>query len=483
MTRTISATRVATLLGSAVGRSPAYLGIADGIRLLLADGRVAPGTRLPSERELTGALGVSRTTVTRAYAHLREHGYVDSRRGSGSVTRLPERRAAVEDHVLHPGDSRPGTIDLTCAASAAPPGVAAAYEAAVAALPSYLSGTGYYPTGLPALREALAQRYAERGLPTTADQIVVTAGALAGIAVTARAFSGTGDRLLVESPTYPNAIATLRRSGRVVGAPVDPEGWDVEALTASLRQTAPRLAYLVPDVPHPTGALMSDPEREEVGAALTRARTLTVVDETLVDVALDAAPAAGAPDGPPLPMAAHVPDSVSVGSASKAFWGGLRVGWLRAPERRVAELVASRLTLDLGAPLLEQLVLVELLRRRGEVLAHQHERLRARRDVLVAALAGALPDWRFRVPRGGLALWCALPEPLSTALTVAAERHGVLLAPGGSFAPEGGLERFVRIPYTRSAEELTDAVDRLALAWQDAQRHRTAAGGRSPLIA
>lgn len=476
MTRTVSASRMASLLGSAAERRPAYLGIADGVRLLVADGRIAPGTRLPSERDLTDALGVSRTTVTRAYAHLRELGYLESRRGSGSVTRLPVRRAAVEDHVLSPGDGRPGQIDLTTAAGAAPPGVAAAYEAAVAALPSYLSGTGYYPSGLPALREQIARRYDERGVPTRPDQIVVTAGALAGIAVTARAFAGPGDRILTESPTYPNAIATLRRAGRLVGAPVDPAGWDVEALTATVRQAAPRLAYLVPDFHNPTGGLMGDDQRAEVAAALARARTLAVVDETMQELDLDGG-------DQPAPMAAHAADSVTVGSASKAFWGGLRVGWLRAPDHRVGALVASRLSVDLGAPLLEQLVLGELLARREPVLAHQRERLRERRDALATALSSTLPDWGFRLPCGGLALWCELPEPLSSALTVAAERQDVLLASGASFAPEGGLERFLRLPYTRSAEELTDAVARLAIAWEDAHRHRTSAAVRSPLVA
>jgi DNA-binding transcriptional MocR family regulator len=468
---------MATLLGSAARRRPAYLGIADGIRLLLADGRVAPGTRLPSERELTEALGISRTTVTRAYAELRELGYLESRRGSGSLTRLPVGGPAVADQLLSPGDKDPGLIDLTTAASAAPPGVASAYEAAVAALPSYLPGTGYYPTGLPALREQIARRYDERGLPTRPEQIVVTSGALAGIAVTARAFAGPGDRILVESPTYPNALAALRRAGRLVSTPVDPTGWDIEALAATVRQTAPRIAYLIPDFQNPTGRLMSDSQRAEVGAALTRNRTLAVVDETLLDIDLDA------PEMP-APMAAHVADTISIGSASKAFWGGMRIGWLRAPDRRVGALVGARLTVDLGAPLLEQLVLAELLAGPAEVLAHQRDRLRDRRDALANALATTLPDWRIRLPHGGLALWAELPEPLSSALALAAERHGVLIAPGASFSPEGGLERYVRLPYTRATEELVDAVQRLAVAWQDARRHRVTAGGRSsPLVA
>src|SRR3954451_14615206 len=89
MTRQLSAARAAALLGRAGDRSPAYLGIAEALRLLISDGRIPPGTRLPSERELTVALGVSRTTVTRAYALLRDQGYIASRQGSGSVTQLP----------------------------------------------------------------------------------------------------------------------------------------------------------------------------------------------------------------------------------------------------------------------------------------------------------------------------------------------------------------------------------------------------------
>lgn len=477
MTRSVSALRVATLLGSATDRRPVYRGIADGIRLLVADGRVPPGTRLPSERDLTGALGVSRTTVTRAYELLKEQGYVEAQRGSGTVTRLAKGREALEDHVLRPGDARPDAIDLTTAAAAAPPGIAAAYEHALGELPPYLSGTGYFPSGVPVLRELLAQWYADRGLPTSPDQIVVTAGALAGIALASRAFSGAGDRVLVESPTYPNAITALRRAGtRVIGTPVDATGWDVAALSASVRQSAPTLTYLVPDFHNPTGALMDDEARAEVGVALTRSRTLTLADESLVDVALDA-------PSMPLPMAAHAPDTISVGSAAKAFWGGLRIGWLRAPDRRTGALVSARLTLDLGAAVFEQLVLAELLRHRQELLVHQRERLRERRGALATGLREALPEWRFRVPRGGLALWCELPEPLSTALTVAAERHGLLLAAGSSFAPEGGLERFVRLPYTRPVNELADVLERLAPAWQEARQHRSANRPRSPLVA
>jgi DNA-binding transcriptional MocR family regulator len=478
MARTVSAARLRALLGSSLDRSPAYVALADGLRLLVSDGRVPAGTRLPSERELTAELGLSRTTVTRAYAVLRDHGYLVSRRGSGSVTRLPTARGGTRDTLLAPGDtSLEGGIDLTCAASAAPPGIAPAYETALAQLPAFLGGTGYFPSGLPALREALARRYTERGLPTEPAQIVVTTGALSAAAVVVRAVTGVGDRVLVESPTYPNALAALARSGvRAVGAGVDPAGWDVEAFTAALRQVAPRLAYLVPDFHNPTGNLMGEEQRAAVGRALSRSRTVPLVDETLAEMALDDLDM-------PRPMGAFAPAAITVGSASKAFWGGLRIGWIRAPEDRVGALLTARLSLDLGAPLLEQLVLTTLLDQREIVLDHHRARLRASREALVAALGEKLPQWRFVVPSGGLALWCELPAPLSTALATTAEQEGVLLPAGPSFTPEGGLERFVRLPYTHAPDVLVEAVDRLARAWSAAARHPGPARSPSPLVA
>ena len=133
---TVSAARTARLVGTLAPGRPAYRALADALRLAVADGRIPVGTRLPSERELTAALDVSRTTVTRAYAVLRESGYLTSRRGSGSVATPAvgsrQRRAGS----LFPADVGEGVIDLTCAATRAPAGVLEAYERAVGQLPA-----------------------------------------------------------------------------------------------------------------------------------------------------------------------------------------------------------------------------------------------------------------------------------------------------------------------------------------------------------
>ncbi|MCY7396699.1 MAG: PLP-dependent aminotransferase family protein [Nocardioides sp.] len=476
----LSATRAAALV-SGFDRSPAYVGLADALVLLVGDGRIPAGTRLPSERELTGSLAVSRTTVTRAYALLRDAGYAEARQGSGTFTRMPGGRARAHDRALLPRPGDGDAIDLSCAAPTAPPPVAAAYAAAAGDLPAYLGGHGYFPQGLPELQAAIARSYASRGLPTEPEQVMVTPGALSATAIVARAFGARGERALVETPVYPNATEAMRAGGsRLVASPVDPGGWDLEAAAAILRRTSPRLAYLIPDFQNPTGLLMSDAERETYAAHLRRSGTIAVVDEAHQALGLDP----GVAEAMPRPFAAYAEAAITIGSASKSFWGGLRLGWVRMPpddRDGMDRLVATRIHLDLGAPVMEQLVLARLLAdpEAAALVAHR-TRLRVQRDTLVSALRASLPTWRFRVPTGGLALWCELPQARATALAEEAERHGVLLSPGPVFAVEGGLDRYVRLPWTRPAAELDDAVRRLALAWavvcETRQAGRTTSG-------
>lgn len=481
MARTISAARLAALLGEAPRRSPAYRGIAEAARLLVDDGRIPAGTRLPSERALAEQLGCSRTTVTRAYSLLAEQGFATARQGSGTVTTLPDPGARDGRGALLPGDPRAGSgsvVDLTCAVLPPPPQVHAAYERALSAWPQYLGGSGYYPLGVPALREAIAARYTQRGLPTSADQVMVTSGAVGAHAIVARAHLGRGERLLVDSPTYPNGLEALRAHPvRPVAVPLDHDGWDLPSWEAAARQAGARSALLLPDYQNPTGLLMTDDERQRLGRALTRAGILAVVDETLAETALDDEPA-------PAPFAAHHEATLTIGGASKSHWSGLRIGWVRAPARLLGPLTAARTTLDLGSPVLEQLALLELMDEDATIAAERRVVATERRDALVTALTEHLPEWTFRVPDGGLCLWVTLPEPVSTPFVLAAERRGVLLAPGSRFAPEPGLERHLRVPFTAPAPTLLDAVDRMREAWTRLDRRdRSTATVATPLIA
>ena len=464
--RRIGPRELVRLLGPwpAAGR-PAYLALAGRVRLLVLDGRVPVGVRLPPERELASVLGLSRTTVSATYDALRASGHAVSRQGSGTWTALP----AAADHVpaWAPEPVPDGVLDLVHAAPSAPPQVHAAFAAALDELPRHLPGTGYDYRGLPGLRARVAERFTARGLPTTPEQVLVTSGGLQGVRLALAAVVGHGDRVLVEQPSYPNGLDVVRDLGaRAVPVSLDvgpdrPTRWDVDALRSAARQTRARAAYLIPDFQNPTGGLMPTADRQAVARALADAGTLAVVDETLAELALD--PGVDVPA--PFAVHARADAVVTVGSASKVCWGGLRTGWLRADATTVSGLAALRSRQDLAGPVLEQLACAHLLDRLDEVRDHQAGRLREGRATLLRLLARHLPGWRASVPPGGQVLWCRLPHPSSSALATAAAELGVRLTPGSRFAADGTLEGWLRLPFTRPEEELEQAVPLLAEAW------------------
>ncbi|RJQ83491.1 MocR-like transcription factor YczR [Amycolatopsis panacis] len=454
----ISGPRLATLLGEwrRRGSRQGAADLAAAVELHVLDGQLPIGTRLPAERELADTLGVSRTLIGAALDRLREDGLLASRRGAGTwVARAGHRDSGPR--------TRADLLDLARAAPPALPGMMAAVEAARWELAEHVGGNGYHTGGLPRLRERIAERYTARGLPTTPDQIMVTSGAYSAFVLCLRMLTGPGDRVLMEQPTYPNAIDAVRASHTLpVPVAVDPvRGWDPAGIEAALRQAAPRFGYLVVDFQNPTGLRLDAAGRERLGGLLARSRTPVVADESLVELDYEGDPRLGPP-----PLAAFGGDLVlTVGSAAKSHWGGLRLGWIRASSELLDRLLSPRFAVDLGAPVFEQLVLAELLEPEGyAALAQRRTELAAQRDTLLAELRTHCPEWTFQVPPGGLSLWCRLPEPMSTRLAVSAANHGVQLAPGSRFGVHGGLERWLRLPFGLPREQLPEAVRRVAAA-------------------
>ncbi|MEV4637209.1 PLP-dependent aminotransferase family protein [Actinoplanes sp. NPDC049548] len=471
MTTSVRGGQLARLLGqwhSLPGRhrSPDYAALAGAVRGLLTDGRLPLGVRLPAERELAEALGVSRTTVTAAYRSLRETGHLTSRRGAGSWTTLPNGHRVASSGLWTPSDDL-DMIDMGVAASAAPVELVPAARAAADDLPRFLGSAGYHPTGLTELREAVAATYTARGVATSAEQILITSGTQQALDLVLRLSVPAGAPVLVESPTYPNALAALSaRRARISTHGLDAgTGWDGELLLAALRQTRPRLAYVIPEFQNPTGHLMPATLRERLVAAAHATGTELVVDESFVDLPLDG-------DEMPPPVAVFDRHSrvVSIGGMSKAYWGGLRIGWVRASAPLVQRLAALRVGVDMASPVLEQLVAVHLLQDAPSIVAARRAQLAFRRAALVEALTEHLPEWRFTVPRGGVTLWAELDGPISSALSRAAEDVGVRLAPGPRFGLDGTLERFVRLPFTLAADDLTEAIRRIASVRHDLDR-------------
>lgn len=451
----ISARALTAALGGWRTREPAYEALADGIRLLCLDNRLAPRTTLPAERELAAALGVSRSTVAAAYGSLRDTGHIASLRGSGSVT-LPLRRR-------DPGraGARDGAIDLQQASPPSWPGLAGVMADVAADAAALVSRVGYDVVGRPELRASIARQYTRRGIPTEPSEILVTSGAQSAIFLLTSVLLGRGDRVLIETPTYPHAADAFRRAGaRLVGVPVTTEsGWDLDRAEQALARALPVVAYLMPDFQNPTGRSMSAQERAVLGAAAERSGCILVLDETTADLDIDRGP---------LPTGFSDLDGASVvriGSFGKTVWGGLRVGWIRAHADLVRRLVAARSTQDLGTPEFEQAVANGLLAHFDEIVAQRSHLLREGRDAATAALADALPEWSVPRPGGGVSLWIGLDAPLSSALVLEARAHGVLLSAGSRFAVDGGHDRHLRLPFTAPVDDLHRAVQVLGEAW------------------
>lgn len=451
----ISARALSAALGGWRVREPAYEALADGIRLLCLDNRLAPRTALPAERELAAALRVSRSTVAAAYRSLRDSRHIASTRGSGSVT-LPLHRT-------DPGRafSSDGAIDLQQASPPAWPGLSGLMADVAQSSSAIVSRVGYDVFGRAELREAIARRYCDRGIPTTAGEIVVTTGAQSAIHLLASVLLGRGDRVLIETPTYPHAADALRRAdARLIGVPVTTDdGWDLDRAEQAFARALPVLAYLMPDFQNPTGRSMTTTERAAFLRSAERSGTILVLDETTADLDIDrGVTPPGFIDGDPSLI-------VRVGSLGKTVWGGLRVGWIRAETDLIRRLVASRPAHDLGTPEFEQAIAAAVFPQFGAVVAQRSHVLRAGRDAVVEALRSMLPEWRVPQAEGGVSLWIGLDAPLSSGLVMDVRSRGLLLSAGPRFSVDGGHDRHLRIPFTAAPDELTRAVEILAEAW------------------
>ena len=309
---------------------PRYQDLAARIRMLLVDGRLVDGIRLPSERSLADGLGLSRTTVAAAYARLRDAGFVEARPGSGNVTAWPRGQPTTTGG----GHAMPeGVIsDDVTPPVAAPVQVATAFGRALermrpAARRPRLPARG--PAGA-----AGADRGPVRG-PRTADPTGPdrhhhrrAGGAQPGAAHRARS---RRPGCWSSHRRYPNAVDAIRRAGgRGVPWPLTEEGWDPDRLEVGAAPVAhPGLAYLIPDFHNPTGRLMTGEQRATTARLLRRHGVVPVIDETMVELSLDGAGRGRrSPPAPPTRSPSARParrtgvGCGSAGSARRASWSG-----------------------------------------------------------------------------------------------------------------------------------------------------------------
>ncbi|MGU3431494.1 PLP-dependent aminotransferase family protein [Actinomycetes bacterium M1A6_2h] len=477
----ISARQLADALNAGTrGASPPtgslYERIASHLRGLVETGALSAGTRLPAERALSTTLGVSRVTIASAYRELRDAGLLTSQQGAGTFVAPTATRESWGS--LSRGHGQ-GRLEFVNASPAASPLLHDAYLAAAERVRDLLPNSGYAPGGMPALRESVASYYRRRGLPTLPENILITCGASDAAHAVLDTVLDPGSRVLVEHPTYPGVVDTVAAiGGRCVPVAVDPGDPDgfVAAADLAARQSAPTVAYFMPDFSNPSGTRLPVESRRRLSATMHRHGVLTVVDEVSADLVLDGSTAVE-------PFGAATPESatVHIGSTSKTVWGGLRVGWVRAEPATIDRIAARYARRQLSASVLDQAVAALLVNRYDDVCAARTDELRSARDHLAGLLREKLPEWEFELPAGGLSLWCRLPADVgSTDLVSAAHTRGLLLAPGPRFGLGHAFDDRQRIPFTRSAADITAATAVLAAAAADIASTGTAAAQSEP---
>ena len=425
--------------------------LAAAVRNAVLDGTTPTGSQMPAERVLASQLGISRGTVVAAFARLRAEGWLSTRHGSGSTVRIPDslrvRYAPLQvDHV-------DGLLDFRLAVPAAPvDAYTAAAQRALARSAHVLLGDGGPGPGLPELRVQVADRLTRQGLATRPEQVLITSGARAAMTLLVAHLRPRA--AVVESPTYHGILGIVRRPGcRLVPVPVTGEGWDTGRLAAAFNRAQGGIALLVPDFHNPTGAQMDSQTRAQVAALAAKSGVTVIADEIMRDLDLRDPPAPGP----------RIRGAIIVGSLSKTIWSGLRIAWIRAPERLIRELLLHPLCAPCTPPPMEQLVTSELLLELDTLISHRTSELRFQRD----HLANALRDdaaWSFTSPSGGLWLWLRLARVSGDALAARAASAGLAVLPGSALFADSAPGNYVRVPFTAPPATLSKAAALLKAA-------------------
>jgi DNA-binding transcriptional MocR family regulator len=300
-----------------------YKQLVDRIAADIRDGRLAPGTRLPTHRQLAAAEGLALVTATRVYAELDAMGLVSGETGRGTFVReaaLP-RGLGIDQHA-----TAAGMVDLNFNAPALP-GQAALLRSALRQLAT--SGDleallRYQPHGgRPHERAAIAVHLESRGLSVPAEQVLIVDGAQHGLAITVMALLQPGDVVAVDALTYPGfKVLAEQQRLELVPMPAVGQGPDLDALEDLCQRRRVRAVYAMPTVHNPLGWVMSATRRRRLAALVRRHGLLLIEDAAYAFLA------AGAPP----PLAALAPEStVYVSGFSKSVATGLRVGFAAAP--------------------------------------------------------------------------------------------------------------------------------------------------------
>ena len=327
--------------------------------------------------------------------------------------------------------------------------------------------------GVPALRAALAHEMQAQGAAVQADELIVTTGSQQALDLVAKCMISPGDRVIVEAPTFLAAISCFKLYGaEVVGAPIDADGVQTDALEALIAEKKPKLIYLIPTFGNPSGATLSRERRLKILQLAAQHEILVIEDDPYGQLYFDAPP-------PPslLALSSQVPGSRDWlcygGSLSKTLAAGLRVGWLVAPGALLAKAVMCKQFSDAHTSNLSQQIAANYLAsgRMQAGLQHARRVYAARAAALCQGLQQELGDAvEFTTPQGGLFVWARLTGQggaIADAATFARRAIDELVAfvPGAPFfGREPDMASFRLSFATASEDKIAEGCVRLARA-------------------
>jgi 2-aminoadipate transaminase len=333
----------------------------------------------------------------------------------------------------------------------------------------------YSPSeGIASTREALADRLAATDGRRPGDaELMVTSGGIDAITLIAKSMLDAGDVVVVEEPSYLGAVSGFMAFDPVLrGVPLDENGLDVDALATLLRElpAPPKLVYTIPDFQNPSGHTMSAPRRAALVELCRRHGILIIEDVAYSQLGFD--------DEPRPTLWSLGPDVVvQIGTFSKVFFPGVRLGWAVGPAEVVTQLRVAKQNSDQCAGALGQRMMEEYLRAGylDEHLPLARALYRDRAATLVGALQrhfDGLATWT--VPRGGFFSWVRVPGVDTMALADVARESKVAFVPGAGFFAEARDNEHLRLSYSRVSEsDIEEGVARLAAAVR-AMRERRA---------
>ena len=464
-------------------REPLFLQLARTIIEAIGRGRLRRGDRLPSTRALAAQLGLHRKTVTAAYRELAGQGWISIVRARGArVSRdLPDvpRARATGVPVVRAGFDLPGPVIAPILPAPRRPGqllllggvpdLASAprrelgriYRATIAR-PRGVRLLDYGdPRGEPELRAALAEYLVRtRGLHASADTLAILRGSQQALYAAARALLRPGDRVAVEALGYRSAWNALTAAGLALEpVAVDRAGLDVVALAEIHARRPLRAVYLTPHHQYPTTVTLTAPRRVALLELARRHGLIVLEDDYDHEFRYDGEPV--------LPLAATDRHGVVcyLGSLSKIFAPGLRLGYLAATPDVIARIAAYRGAIDQQGDHVVEHAIAELIAD-GTLERHVRRARRAyrnRRDALCEALRRAVPELAFEPPHGGMALWAHAPGIDVDSWVARGHDAGVAFQPGSRFTFDGKRRDFVRLGFGACSErEFADAARRMA---------------------